>query len=83
MFLHEKPPRHKSRQTNENLERRPIPTVSWPPYFPDLNLIEHVWANILKSISDRYHMVGYDAQINLILDLWSIIQVAWDAVPDG
>ena len=41
-YQHDKAPCHKSRLTQLNLHHRRIPTIEWPPYSPDLNLIEHV-----------------------------------------
>jgi hypothetical protein len=35
---------HRSFETQDNLYRRNIPTINWPPYSPNLNLIEHVWS---------------------------------------
>jgi hypothetical protein len=41
---------HRSFETQDNLYRRNIPTIDWPPYSPDLNIIEHVWSWIKRYI---------------------------------
>jgi hypothetical protein len=41
---------HRSFETTDNLYRRNLPTIDWPPYSPDLNLIEHVWAWMKRYI---------------------------------
>ena len=33
---------HRSKLTQANIRRYKIPTIPWPRYSPDLNLIEHV-----------------------------------------
>lgn len=37
---------HKYRLIRENLESFKIPTIPWPLYSPDLDLIEHVYSRI-------------------------------------
>ena len=53
-------PCHKSRLTQSNLQRRMIPTIEWPPYSPDLNLIEHVWVLMKSHVQDNYLRRSYE-----------------------
>jgi len=73
---------HRSFETTDNLYRRNLPTIEWPPYSPDLNLIEHVWAWMKRYIQERYYRAYYDASKIPFEELRAIIQEAWDAVPN-
>lgn len=44
MFQQDNAPIHNSKDTMEFLSRNGIWTIDCPPYSPDLNPIEHVWA---------------------------------------
>ena len=74
---------HRSFETQDNLYRRNIPTIDWPPYSPDLNLIEHVWSWMKRYIQSRYFEVFYNAQTIQFDRLREIISEAWNAVPDS
>ena|SRR5215469_18919240 len=73
---------HRSKETQANLRRRNIPTIKWPRYSPDLNLIEHVWSWMKNYIQRRYYAAYYDASKIPIPELRRIIWEAWEAVPD-
>jgi hypothetical protein len=74
---------HTSFETEDNLYRRNIPTINWPPYSPDLNLIEHVWTWMKRYIQRNYFQVYYNAQSVPEERLRQIIWEAWNAVPDS
>lgn len=67
--------------TNENLQRRDIPTTDWSSYFSDLNLIEQVWARIKNFVYNDYRKVRYDPLRIAPTDLRALIQSAWDNIP--
>ncbi|PVH69129.1 hypothetical protein DL98DRAFT_439680, partial [Cadophora sp. DSE1049] len=48
MFMQDNAPSHGSYETRPNLLRQHIPTIRFPPYSPDLDLIEHEW-NWMKN----------------------------------
>ena len=79
-YQHDNAPCHKSRLTQSNLQRRMIQTIDWPPYSPDLNLIEHVWDIMKRYIQERYLMRSYDNQTISRVVLRERIQEAWDRV---
>lgn len=81
-FQHDNAPCHRSRLTHENLESRRIRTISWPPYSPDLNLIEHVWAWMKSHINNCYFREGYDPQTISLDYLRQVVEEAWNAVPE-
>ncbi len=74
---------HRSFETEDNLFRRNLPTINWPPYSPDLNLIEHVWSWMKRYIQDHYFRAYYDAKSVPLDRLREIIWEAWNAVPDS
>ena len=81
-FQHDNAPCHKSKLTQSNLQRRRIPTIDWPPYSPDLKLIEHVWVLMKRHIQDHYVKTSYNKQTISRCDLRELIQEAWDLVRD-
>ena len=81
-FQHDNAPCHKSQLTQLNIQRRRIPTIDWPPYSPDLNLIEHVWVLMKRHIQDNYLRRSHDNQTISRHDLRELTQQAWDSVRD-
>jgi hypothetical protein len=76
-FMQDNAPCHKARATIAELDRRGIPLLNWPPFSPDLNLIEHVWAWMKDWLQEHYS----DLQCS-IGELRNRVQLAWDAVPE-
>jgi transposase len=54
IFMHDNAPSHRSFETRLNLLQRRIRHIEFPPYSPDLNLIEHVWNWMKNWIQDHY-----------------------------
>ncbi len=61
---------------------RHIPTIKFPPFLPDLNIIEHVWNWMKNWIEEHYWEARYRVDKLSLEQLRVIIQHAWDAVPD-
>jgi transposase len=70
IFQDDNDPKHRSRMTLEwkNLNR--LESLNWPSNSPDMNPIEHVWAEIDKAIHRRENPYNLDTKENL----WLAIQ---------
>lgn len=71
------PPPHTAKRTLNCLDNLEIFTIEWPPYSPDLNPIENVWA-WMKDWLD----IHYDLESLTSLELKEAIVAAWEAVPE-
>ncbi|OKO95224.1 Transposable element Tc1 transposase [Penicillium subrubescens] len=70
---------HRNLLTIEDLHERRIYPIDWPPYSPDLNLIEKVWDWMKDWIGDRY-LKNYDRKLSYD-QLREAVRAAWDTIP--
>ena len=49
-FMQDNAPIHSAKKIKMWFENNAIPVMNWPPYFSDLNLIEHIWAKLKEQI---------------------------------
>jgi hypothetical protein len=82
LWMHDGAGPHRSLETKFNLFRRRIPNIRFPPYSPDLNLIEHVWNWMKNWIEEHYWKARYRPDRISFTELRMIIWEAWNAVPD-
>jgi hypothetical protein len=82
LWMHDGAGPHRSLETKFNLFRRRIPNIRFPPYSPDLNLIEHVWNWMKNWIEEHYWKARYRPDRISFIELRAIIWEAWNAVPD-
>jgi hypothetical protein len=82
LWMHDGAGPHRSLETKFNLFRRRIPNIRFPPYSPDLNLIEHVWNWMKNWIQEHYWKARYRPDRISFEELRTIIWEAWNAVPD-
>lgn len=50
VFQQDNAPAHVAATTRTFFDQRSIPVLDWPPYSPDLNIIENIWGIISKKV---------------------------------
>jgi hypothetical protein len=62
---------------------RRIRVTGWPPYSPDLNLIEHVWVKLKEMLYFHFPEVAHSTGVSEsdLERLGSAIQACWDMIP--
>lgn len=70
-FQHDNAPCHKSRGTLQSLINNNVVALNWPPYSPDLNPIENLWAIVKKKV----HATSYSS----IEELIQSVKQIWDS----
>lgn len=49
-FQQDNAPIHNSRVVKQWIESQNVPTLEWPPYSPDLNIIENLWGLLSRKV---------------------------------
>lgn len=75
LFIQDNTPCHKAALTKRELQARDIQVITWPPFSPDLNPIEHVWNWMKDYIQKKFPRKLSRAQLE------EAVYQAWDAVP--
>ena len=58
--------------------------IEWPPYLPDLNLIEHLWWAFKRIIYKLYPELATIGESEADLEcLWKALKKAWKKLPDS
>ncbi|KNG52823.1 transposable element tc1, partial [Stemphylium lycopersici] len=70
---------HSSKGTSRELALREVRVLSWPPFSPDLNPIEGVWAKMKDYIEIHYPDLPYGQQ-RTYSQLRRIVKEAWDEI---
>ena len=61
-----------------------IPLLNYPPYSPDMNLIEHVWKKLTEVIHQHYPELMNMGKTEADLRAFSgTIIEAWDSIPQA
>jgi hypothetical protein len=68
IFQHDNDPKHTSKLVREWLSEQQFETLTWPAQSPDLNPIEHMWAEVKRRLNK------FDEPSKGIFELWERIQ---------
>ena len=73
---------HTSSDVKTWLETHGVAVLEWPPYSPDLNPIEHVWAIMKRWINEHYPDLCIMGKTEAAYqELRRVIKEAWWAIP--
>ena len=72
-------PSHSARATKAELPRRGINLLTWPPFSPDLNPIEHVWDSMKDYMQEKYPELEGKSRVPGER-LRQIVVEAWDSI---
>jgi len=81
IFMQDNAPIHAAKKIREWFTNQAIPVMDWPPYSPDLNPIEHLWAQLKQWINDNHpelNEMGKSEQA--YQQLFAAILEGWDAI---
>lgn len=71
LFQHDNAPSHKAQRTLAFLETNAVEVLQdWPPYSPDLNIIENMWAFIKRKLRQENITTRQQLQTR-VLDIWA------------
>ena len=77
IFQQDNAPAHNARATRQYLEDEGIHTLEWPPYSPDLNIIENVWGMVSSEVyKDGREYQNAD-------ELWESVSEAFLCIPNS
>jgi transposase len=72
---------HTAKIIKKWFENESIPLVEWPPYSPDLNPIEHLWAVLKQWIHEHYpDLVDMGKSKQAYQRFFQAIREGWEAI---
>jgi len=81
IFVQDNAPIHTAGKVKKWFENKGITTVDWPPYSPDLNPIEHVWAKLKEWVCEYYpHLRDIGSGDEGYQTLWEAVKEGWEAL---
>jgi transposase len=82
LFMQDRAGIHRARVVRSFLQQHYIKTIDWPPYSPDLNLIEHLWWALKKRMYKHYPQYNNLSQAE---EEWEgfveALQECWRSIP--
>ena len=80
-FMQDNASIHTAKKVKKWFEDEGIPVIDWPPYSPDLNPIEHLWAQLKQWINDNHPELNEMGKSEeAYQQLFSAIREGWDAI---
>lgn len=58
-FRHHNAPIHTAKLVKSCIQQQNVDIMAWPPYFPDLNIIDNVWGWLTRRVyvsGDNFHI---------------------------
>lgn len=74
IYQHDNAPIHTARVVKTYIESQNVELLRWPPYSPDLNIIENVWGWLTRQV------YGSGQQYSSIPELTEAIELAWSSI---
>jgi transposase len=74
-FQHDNDPKHTAIRTKIWLLESGLRVLDWPAQSPDLNPIEHLWAELKKRVRNR------ERPPTTLEELWNAIEEEWEGIP--
>ena len=75
-FLQDNDPKHKSREVQTWLHNHGITCIDFPPLSPDLNPIEHLWADLARRIEQHQDSTMEELQERVATE-WAATSVSF------
>lgn len=69
-FQQDNDPKHSSRLVQSWLDKAGVDRIEWPPYSPDLNPIENLWADLKKRV-EKYNATKEDELEEAVKTEWT------------
>jgi transposase len=73
-LMHDNAPCHTSRLVKDFLETTHLEFIDWPPYSPDLNPIENIWAYVKYKLYPKFRPAKTKQElIENVFEIWDSI----------
>ena len=83
IFIHDRAPIYRSGLVRDVLQELGVRTMLWPPYSPDLNLTENLWAILKTEVYKLYPELEFaDDTEKTLLVLIEAAKEAWHTIED-